>query len=127
MEQLKLLMTYTTFHIGLYVTLVSALLSFLTFSPKQIRKNLYPYMVVTLVCFVVAGAFGGIIASSIPRFEDYIIFNTTKLGLFWIEDGPEGIGLFKTLASIEHGFFWLGITTAMIGIVWNSRPKKEIG
>ena len=118
MEQLKLLMTYTTFHIGLYVSLITALLSFLTFSPKLIRQDLYPYMVATLLCFVLAGMLGGIIASSIPRFKDYDSFQNTDLGPLW----AEGIlGNFKTVAAWEHGFFWLGIIIAILGIVWHSR------
>jgi hypothetical protein len=119
-QQLDLLMTYTTFHIGLYVSLVTALLSFLTFSPKSIRRDLYPYMVSTLVCFVMAGIFGGIIASSIPRFKKYDAFRNADLGPLW----AEGIlGKFETVAAWEHGFFWLGIMIIIGGIVWHSRKR----
>jgi hypothetical protein len=121
-QQLNLLMTYTTFHIGLYVSLVTALLSFLTFSPKSIRRNLYPYMVVTLVCFVLAGMLGGIIASTIPRYDTYAKFENVKLGPLWAD---EILGDFKAVAAWEHMFFWIGILFTAGGIVWHSWPKTK--
>ena len=123
MEQLKLLMDYTTFHIGLYVSLTTALLSFLTFSPKSIRRNLYPYMVATLVCFVVAGMLGGIIASTIPRYKDYGTFSTEPLGPL----GLEVLGDYKVVADWEHRFFWLGILIVIVGILRHSWPETKEG
>lgn len=120
-QQLNLLMTYTTFHIGLYVSLVTALLSFLTFGPKSIRRDLYPYMVATLVCFVAAGAFGGLIASSIPRHTTYASFKEELTP--YVLEGIWGMR-FETVAAFEHTFFWLGLLIAIWGVVWHSRPKE---
>jgi hypothetical protein len=122
MDQLQLLMTYTTFHIGLYVSLVTALLSFLTFSPKSIRRDLYPYMVLTLVCFVIAGAFGGLIASEIPRHSTYDSFRKELTP--YVLEGIWGM-TFETVSAIEHTFFWAGIISAVFGIVWHSREKNK--
>jgi hypothetical protein len=122
MEQLQLLMTYTTFHIGLYVSLITALLSFLTFSPKSIRRDLYPYMVATLACFVLAGMFGGLIASEIPRHSTYDSFRKELTP--YVLEKKWGMP-FEIVAAIEHTFFWIGILIAVGGIVWHSREKCE--
>jgi hypothetical protein len=123
MEQLKLLMTYTLFHIGLYASLTSALLGFLAFSPKSIRRDLYPYMVSTLGCFVMSGIFGGIIASSIPRFDDWDSFRNTDMGPIWPLWAQGILGKFETVAALEHWFFWLGMMIAIGGIAFHSRKK----
>jgi hypothetical protein len=114
-------MTYTTFHLGLYISLITALLSFLTFYSKP-TKGLYWTMVATLVCFFFAGACGGLIASSIPRSPTYEAFRRDPLTPKFLE-GTAGVE-FETLAAIEHTFFWIGLTIAIVGIIWHSRLKE---
>lgn len=64
-NQLKLLLDYTTFHIGLYSTLITGLLAFVTFFGTP-SKKLFWTMVVTIACFLLAGMFGGSLAVAFP-------------------------------------------------------------
>ncbi len=99
-DQLKLLMDYTLFHLGLYATLVSAILA----SAEHFKKVLSLPLWVAVICFVVAGVSGGVIAASIPESATWAAFHSRKLG-------PWGVELFGYTgwARTEHTFFWLGI------------------
>lgn len=111
-EQLKLLFDYTKFHILLYTTLITLLIGLFAFgvdieSATQFRKVMKP----VVVCFLIAGAAGGVIASNIPKFD--------RFSTFW--DGqsisPFGCKFLnfpgKWWANIEHGAFWIGILIAI--------------
>ena len=66
-EQLKHLFDYTKFHMGMYTTLITAVIG--VFANENLKtgylKHL-PYIKISIVLFLVAGAAGGLIASSIP-------------------------------------------------------------
>ena len=71
-EQLKQLMSYTTFHIGMYATLCAGLLSLLSSGVmKRHARGFEPFLWWTLGGFLLAGAFGGLVASSIPEYESW--------------------------------------------------------
>jgi hypothetical protein len=114
-ERLKLLFDYTKFHILLYTTLITLLIGLFAFggdveSITQFRKVMKP----VVVCFLIAGAAGGVIASNIPKFDEFSIF--------WDGNNSEFISPFgckffnfpgKIWASIEHSAFWIGILIAI--------------
>jgi hypothetical protein len=111
MEQLKLLMDYTKFHIGMYATLCTALVAVL--SSNQFKTNegyefYRPYLLGTLICFTAAGMFGGLVGSSIPFYTNWDTFISAKVGF----------SVIPTLwcTKLEHGAFWLGIVVALAGI-----------
>jgi hypothetical protein len=69
-SQLKFLFDYTKFHIGMYTTLMGAVVAFLKFNAKFTAAGepwwLRLCLVITLLCFLGAGVCGGAIASNIP-------------------------------------------------------------
>jgi len=109
MEKLKLLMAYTTFHIGLYTTLGAALVGFLGSGHAGGMKV---ELLVTLGCFVLAGICGGIIGSNIPSFDDLDKFSAAYIGPWEFEWLPAWL-----LISLEHFFFWVGVAVTLYGLV----------
>jgi len=72
MEQLKLLMDYTIFHIGVYITLSGLMVSLLGLKAFANRaKAMRCYIIGALTCFLIAGMCGGSskIARSSARFS----------------------------------------------------------
>ena len=111
-ENLKLLMDYTKFHIGLYVTLFSAIV-------VAIEKDILPSkpkgaLPLAALLLVLAGAAGGVIGSSIPNASSFTKFQADHLGPLWMR----GSGLrYKTWAALEHFFFWLAILVVAATLV----------
>jgi|SRR5579872_2652905 len=112
--QIKLLFEYTKFHIGLYASLIAALMGLMKLGSKQIPAKLVPYLKITLVCFVVAGAAGGVIASSISLDYRQLVCGEA-IGPFF------GLAMLSHAcwAHIEHLAFWLGITVSVLGFLIN--------
>ncbi len=124
-EKLKLLFDYTKFHILLYTTLITLLIGLFAFgidleSVTQFRKA----MKAVVVCFLIAGAAGGVIGSNIPKFDNFSTFwNGKEVNANKVDKklciGPFGIlsnklkfpG--KVWATIEHSAFWIGILIAI--------------
>jgi len=80
-EQLKQLMDYTKFHIGLYTTLCTILIGILGL--EAFKRGAYPlrwYFFATLICFVLAGFFGGLIGANLPHFARFKDFERAKIG-----------------------------------------------
>ena len=112
MEQLKLLMNYTIFHIGIYLTLSGLMVSLLGVDAfKKRTEAMVPYLVVALICFMVAGIFGGLIASNIPYFERFADFTQAWIGpWFATKLLPASFCM-----TIEHSAFWLGLIVFLFG------------
>jgi hypothetical protein len=77
-ERLNLLYDYTKFHIGLYTTLVAALVA----ARETIIPRAPAYLRWTLLFFLLAGAAGGVVASNVPDFSTYSDFLNTRIGPF---------------------------------------------
>lgn len=105
MDQLKVLMDYTKFHIGIYISLVSAAIALAKVAPVGGFISLR----IAIVCFVVAGIAGGVIAGNIPLYSTWREFDEAKIG-------PLGTRLlrFRHWAHIEHTVFWLGVVGVVI-------------
>lgn len=106
-HRLELLMNYTIFHIGLYMTLVGAVIASEAhdlFGPGAI--------VVSILCFLLAGACGGIIAVNIAEYD----VNKSSISYFfqgcrlraWFFKRGWGIP-YELTARVEHGAFWIGV------------------
>ena len=111
MDQLKLLMDYTKFHIGMYITLCTGLIAVLKFLGDK-APGFNPFLLWTLGLFVVAGAAGGLVGSSIPYFRSFDDLMTAWLGPWdfkWITG--------RWCTHLEHSAFWLGILVAVIGVL----------
>jgi hypothetical protein len=74
------------------------------------------YIKTTKICFLIAGAAGGAIASNIPEYESFDHFAAAKLNVFgpilcWTR--PK----YYVLAHVENGAFWIGIVTSTVGFM----------
>ena len=104
LENLKFLMDYTKFHIGLYTALFVGAIT-------AIEKGIFPEGAKTAVrvaafFLVLAGMAGGVIGSSIPNASSFAEFSTQPLGPHWLGDrGPT----YPTWAMLEHMAFWAAI------------------
>jgi hypothetical protein len=120
MDQLQLLMDYTTFHIGMYATLCTLLVSLLNWNGLKehaatFRPNLFPM----LGCFLIAAAFGGLVGSSIPYYKDFDAFSRAHLGPWcgkWIPA--------LVCTHLEHAFFWAGILFGVCGLCKSRKTRK---
>jgi hypothetical protein len=111
-DQLKMLMDYTKFHIGMYTTLCTILVGFLgLYREAGAWTVMRPYLFATLLCFVAAGMFGGIVAANLPHCETFEEFERKRLGPFGWPLIPS-----STCISLEHLFFWIGIAAALAGL-----------
>jgi hypothetical protein len=113
-DQLKSLMDYTKFHIGLYTTLCTILIAVIGLNGlrEQVPRML-PYFFLSLICFAIAGMFGGLVGSSLPRFTSWAEYQQSKLGPWFL---PRIIPA-PAVASAEHTAFWLGSLIALWGVL----------
>jgi hypothetical protein len=124
MEQLKQLMDYTKFHIGMYITLSTALVAVLGMDAfKSSVSGIESYLFLTLICFLLAGMFGGLVGSSIPYYQDFDSFSKARLGPFrkrWIPA--------KLCTHLEHLAFWIGIIISVWGLypVMHKQPESDL-
>ena len=126
MEQLKLLMDYTIFHIGVYITLGGLMVSLLamkTFETRGIEMRLY--LIAALGCFLVAGMFGGLIAGNIPYYQDFMKFTEAWIGPWFATKLARAWFCMRA----EHTAFWLGIAVFLVGFCRSHdrryRAKRE--
>ena len=101
-QRLSNLLTYTTFHIGVYITLITALIGSSVFTKNSgINICLLQY---ASACILFAGMFGGIIGSNIPNYKTYNDMQNAKLKIYGFIPMPS----LKWCIHLEHFFFWLG-------------------
>ena len=122
-EQLKHLFEYTKFHVGMYTTLIAAIVAL--FAGDVMKNSAYitmiPFLGVSVVFFLFAGMCGGLVASSIPFFTSFQEFKAAKL-LPWSTrtDLQKGIPSMRC-AHWEHFFFWCGCLAAVVGLIISLR------
>jgi hypothetical protein len=111
-DQLKVLMDYTKFHIGVYLSLGSASVAMVRFTSVS-AEDLMP----SLVLLVVAGAAGGVIGSSIPEYTTWAEFTRSRLGAL-------GVPLLRYVgwAKVEHLAFWAAIVLGALRLI-DSQPE----
>ena len=80
MEQMRLLMDYTRFHIGVYITLGAA-------GAGTIKAGVFcvSELLAGICLLVVAGMCGGVVGSSIPLFSTWSEFDRARLKVFFIQ------------------------------------------
>jgi hypothetical protein len=114
LTQLKFLMDYTIFHIGAYITLSTLLVALLGLEGfKQRAMGMKYFLLLTLVCFMLAGICGGIVASNIPYFTSVDELSHENIGPFFAVRSYPLI----VWTSAEHVFFWVGVSSALIGVL----------
>ena len=107
-KQLELLMNYTVFHIGVYISLFTALIGASVLA--DVHSNLLRFSV---ACFLLAGICGAVVGSNIPEFNDFSTFSRTKIG-------PWGFQWFTYWywTTTEHIAFWVGIVPIAGLFIW---------
>jgi hypothetical protein len=115
MDQLKLLMDYTTFHIGFYLT-------FATIGVALIKLNITRFGVLwpSFLGLLFAGIAGGVIGSSIPLYQTFDRFTADDLGFLTMK-----IAKFETWALIEHAGFWFAILWGIMVIVFTDPTSVD--
>jgi hypothetical protein len=117
-ERLKQLFDYTKFHIGMYTTLIGAIIA--VFGNKDWALSygtLLPWALFSVMALTLAGIFGGLVASSIPYYRTFQEFTDARLGPWragWVRS--------LTCTHLEHSAFWAGCTIAIAGIIWVMVP-----
>lgn len=115
LEKVKMLLDYTKFHIGLYISLFAAIVAFLSseLGPSPGSWLSYGFFG-GVVLFTLAGMCGGVIGSYAVGYDSYS-------DLMKNEDKKIGPSLFKwvkatgdTWATSEHRFFWLGVLVVLV-------------
>jgi len=111
-----LLMSYTIFHIGVYITLAAAILA-----AQELRSTLnHPIMRLSMLAFVVAGMCGAVIASNLPESSSWQDFSSKRIGPWGLE-----LATYHIWATVEHLAFWVGILLPItIALMW---PGKLAG
>ena len=109
LEQLKLLMNYTIFHIGIYMTLGGLMVSLL--AKKTTKPSMRRWIVRSLILFAVAGICGGIVAANIPYHQSFVKFEQAWIGPW----GASQIFPSRWWMRVEHWAFWLGLAAFLIG------------
>jgi hypothetical protein len=121
MEQLKLLMDYTLFHAGVYITLGGLMVALLSMdSFKSRAPKMMPYLIVALGLFLLSGFCAGIIASNILYHHDFDEFIHAWIGP-WMATHLVRAWF---CMSLEHTAFWAGIGIFLFGF-WKSAPPKS--
>ena len=112
LERVKLLFDYTKFHIGVYLTLASALIA--AFASKAtedwvVNRSLIK---VGIAFIVVAGVAGGVVGSSVPYFArstDIYRERTGPLSFTWLS--------IRWWTHIEHAGFWVGLLLVLSAFI----------
>ena len=109
MDQLKLLMDYTKFHLGIYISLFTVSVAYV--ATRQPSQEL-GVVKAAMLCFLIAGVGGATIGSNIPYFEHFEALQKARIGPWRLRLLP-----YESWSSIEHAAFWLGIMIALYGFV----------
>ena len=100
-QSLEALMIYTTFHIGVYVSLTTV------FIGASVFKHVNHWTLRWAVgCFLIAGMCGGIIAANAAEYTDPVpqFFYSHVLNIWCIP-----LTTYKPFATLEHLAFWAGL------------------
>jgi hypothetical protein len=106
--RLNHLLSYTTFHIGVYLSLVGALIGAGIFG--SLDHGLLRFAV---ACFLIAGICGGVVGSSIPDYKEFAAFAEADLGFWGIP-----IAKYNWWTRAEHIAFWVGILPLTLTFLW---------
>lgn len=120
--QLERLFDYTKFHIGIYLSAAGALLALVGVADKLTQLEAIvawpPMLGLSLICMVMAGMAGGMVASSCTECTTYAELWEGHHKPFATLAWPALRG--KTWASIEHRCFWASVLLLMGSIVFST-------
>lgn len=127
MDKLKQLADYTKFHLGLYITLLAAIIAFLTSElgpPLGSVASLWFLGTVLFLAF--AGGCGGMVGSNLPNHSSLTRFEATEFSK-WVFKGSGRDWIWR-----EHACFWTGMFIMLVGLGvftherWNTPRHDDI-
>ncbi len=129
LKRLELLYDYTKFHIGMYVTLISAVFALigLDFLSNENLHLMKWHLLVGLIGLSLAGVFGSLVASSVPmtNAKSFDLFMAEKVGPWW----AKWISVERAVYT-EHTCFWLAMAALLTGalrMIWLVDPTAVSG
>ena len=111
---------YTKFHIGMYATVFAASAAAAKFASPVPGFSLV-CVIVAMVCFMVAGACGGVIASHVPHMHREMVDGGVA-DLWTIPIGPSLASFTRPCrwwAIREHLAFWVGAFLCFLAVLWS--------
>jgi hypothetical protein len=112
-KQLEFLFDYTKFHIGIYTTLGTLMVSIMGLEPwktaagQSLLAPHVPSLRVSMLFMLSAGCAGGVIASNIPHAKTFEAFVEDPLNVWGRQAGR-----YAAWAWIEHYAFWMAVVVA---------------
>jgi hypothetical protein len=122
-ESLKLLFDYTKFHIGIYASLAGAFVTLLGSKFAERWRIPRPGVIISLCGVVVAGASGGVVASSLPSLVGRNDYGAAVVGPSWC---PVGMTV-SMWTHIEHGAFWMAILSIVVSSFIAAYSQSKAG
>jgi hypothetical protein len=126
-KRLERLYDYTKFHIGVYLSAATGLTGLIgSIADKKAGQFLFdlvgapPFLGLALVFMVLAGACGGVVATSITESRSFDAFWTKPQGPSWRRDGPLG----KRWVEAEHLFFWASLASMLLAVLLKRRTLE---
>ena len=113
--QLKNLFEYTKFHIGVYISITSAILAGISFD--HFNRCFF----IPILAFVVAGMCGGAIGSSIPFYEKLKSDENQSNGFI----DAKWIITYKLWIIIEHAAFWIGVVLFLLVLFFSENGSTQ--
>jgi hypothetical protein len=119
--------SYHRFHLGVYITLCTAITGASAVVAKQmISIPGGPGMLLLILFFLILSAgCGGMVAAKIPEAKDYDLFLRERIGFSF----PLSAKIYlaakpKTWEAFEHLFFWIAVLIypAILIFIYFSRP-----
>jgi MFS family permease len=119
LEQLKLLLEYTKFHIGLYSTIAGVLVAALATKHAETWKVRRWAIGLAVLAIVLAGLAGGIVAAS--------LVSMTNVADFWNQPIGPYAGEWLTVRGwtyVEHSSFWAAVVLVIVAF-WPVAVAKD--
>ena len=119
-HRLTMLMDYTKFHIGLYATLITALLAVANLGGESyVTPELRQWLHLPICLVLLAGMCGGIIAANLPEQKSFDLFWNGSTGPWGMEFMPT-----RCVARAEHFFFWTAVVSGILVTMWFGGPPQ---
>jgi hypothetical protein len=120
LEQLKMLLEYATFYIGIYLSMTAGFFTLVKSDKSSVWGVGFDKMYLGIAGGLIgaAGVCGGIVGSSTVQFRGLQEFMNAPIGPWnchWLTGAQ--------FAHLEHTLFWAGLAFAVIAL-WRGEPDK---
>jgi len=112
-EKLKMLLDYTKFHLGVYLSLLGGIVAFVSsdWGPPLNRPAVRCLLCISVILLAVAGACGGVVGATAVGYASYKDFRDAQIGPSYLHlmSGGAWVGW-------EHGCFWTAVTLMVVAL-----------